>query len=346
MRPTTILALALLLAAAVRPAAAADISGAGATFPYPVYAKWADAYKRATGIGMNYQSIGSGAGVKQIVSRTVTFGATDAPMRGPDLERHGLVQFPTVLGAIVPIVNIDGIAPGRLVLDGPVIARIYLGEIKNWNDPAIVKLNPDLKLPSRPILPVRRSDGSGTTFNLTHYLARVSPEFRDKVGVGTAVEWPVGLGAKGNEGVANNVLRMKGTIGYVEHAFAKQNTIAYARMVNREGKVVAPETKSFVAAAANADWKSAPGFGISLNDQPGADSWPMTVPTFILVPKQPRDPAAAAAALRFFDWAYTEGDPLAEGLGYVPLPDALVSEIRAAWNGIVDAAGKPLLAAP
>lgn len=341
MRFIASLAVALGVALSA-PASAADISGAGATFPYPVYAKWADAYKRKTGIGMNYQSIGSGAGVKQIQARTVTFGATDAPLKGPDLEKHRLVQFPMVLGAIVPIVNIDGIGPGELVLDGRTLARIYLGEIKKWNDPALVALNPALKLPDRPILPVRRSDGSGTTFNFTQYLARVHPDFEAKVGVGTAVEWPIGLGSKGNEGVANNVLQMKGTIGYVEYAFAKQNAISYARMVNREGRTVAPETKSFMAAAANADWKSAPGFGISLNDQRGPDSWPMTVPTFILVPREPKDPAAAAAALSFFAWAFSEGDRLADDLGYVPLPDSLVREVKASWSAIVNPAGAPV----
>ncbi len=333
-----------LTAALAAPAGAAEISGAGATFPYPVYAKWADAYKRETGVAMNYQSIGSGAGVKQIQARTVTFGATDAPLKGEDLEKFKLVQFPMVMGGIVPVVNVEGIEPGKLVLDGETLARIYLGDVKVWNDPAIAKLNPDLKLPGQAILPVRRSDGSGTTFNFTDYLARKSAAFKDKIGVGTAVEWPAGLGAKGNEGVANNVVQTKGSIGYVEFAYAKQNRLSYARMINKDGKTVTPELKSFMAAAANADWAAAPGFGISLNDQPGVDSWPMTVPTFILVPQDPKDPAAAAAALQFFAWAYAKGDKLAEELDYIPMPEAVVKKVEAAWAGIRGADGKPLAA--
>jgi len=339
-----IAAAGIAVAAFAAPAAAADISGAGATFPYPVYAKWADAYKKETGVGLNYQSIGSGAGVKQIQARTVTFGATDAPLKGEDLAKAGLVQFPMVMGGIVPIVNVEGIAPGQLVLDGATVAKIYLGDVKTWNDAAIAKLNPGVTLPAQPILPVRRSDGSGTTFNFTDYLARVSPDFKTKVGVGTAVEWPVGLGAKGNEGVAANVAQTKGSIGYVEFAYAKQNKLAHTRMINKDGKTVSPELKSFMAAAANADWASAPGFGISLNDQPGAESWPMTVPTFILVPKQPKDAVAAGEALKFFDWAFRKGDKLAEDLDYIPMPESVVKAVEASWGQIVDGSGKPVFA--
>jgi phosphate transport system substrate-binding protein len=341
---TLFLAAGLATAALAGPAAAADISGAGATFPYPIYAKWADAYKKETNVGLNYQSIGSGGGIKQIQAKTVTFGATDAPLKGEDLEKSGLVQFPMVMGGIVPVINVEGVASGQLVLDGPTLAKIFMGEIKAWNDPAIAKLNAGVKLPAQPILVVRRSDGSGTTFNFTEYLARVSPEFKTKVGVNTAVEWPVGLGAKGNEGVANNVMQTKGAIGYVEYAYAKQNKVAYTKLINKDGKVVAPELKSFVAAAANADWKSAPGFGISLNDQPGADSWPMTSPTFILMHKKPVDPAAATEALKFFDWAYRKGDKMAEDLDYIPMPEAVVKQVEATWSQITDASGKPLVA--
>ena len=339
-----VLAAGLAAAALAGPAAAADISGAGATFPYPVYAKWADAYKKETGIGLNYQSIGSGGGIKQIQAKTVTFGATDAPLKGADLDKFGLVQFPMVMGGIVPVINVEGIAPGQLTLDGPTLARIFLGDIKSWDDAAIARLNAGVKLPAQPILVVRRSDGSGTTFNFTEYLARVSADFRTKVGVAPAVEWPVGLGAKGNEGVANNVMQTKGAIGYVEYAYAKQNKVSFTKMINKDGKAVAPELKAFMAAAANTDWTSAPGFGISLNEQPGADSWPMTSPTFILMHKKPADPAAAAEALKFFDWAYRKGDKMAEDLDYIPMPEAVVKQVEATWSQITDASGKPLIA--
>lgn len=323
---------------------AADISGAGATFPYPIYAKWADAYKKETGTGLNYQSIGSGGGIKQIKAKTVTFGATDAPLGGEELTKEGLVQFPMVLGGIVPVVNIEGIGPGELVLDGPTLAKIYLGEIKAWDDPAIKKLNPKLKLPSQPILVVRRSDGSGTTFNFTNYLAKVSPDFKSKVGSATAVEWPVGIGAKGNEGVANNVAQTKGSIGYVEYAYAKQNKMSHAKMVNAAGKTVAPETKSFTAAAANADWAGTPGFGVILTEQPGADAWPMTAATFILMHKQPADPAAAGEALKFFDWSYRKGGGMAEELDYIPMPGSVVKLVESTWGQVTDPSGKAVFA--
>jgi len=337
------IAVAGLLAATVLPAAAADISGAGATFPYPIYAKWADAYKKETGVGLNYQSIGSGGGIKQIQARTVTFGATDAPLKGEELEKNGLVQFPMVMGGIVPVVNIDGINAGDLVLDGPTLAKIFLGDIKTWDDPAIKKLNPNAKLPSMPIAVVHRSDGSGTTFNFAYYLAQVSPDWNSKVSYNTSVEWPVGIGAKGNEGVSNNVSQTKGSIGYVEYAYALQNKLVYTKMVNKDGKIVSPTSEAFQAAAANADWNSVPGYGVILANQPGAASWPMTAATFILIPKQPPDTAAATTALKFFSWAYANGGKMAEELDYVPMPAEVVKQIKEMWaKSITGSDGKPL----
>ncbi len=335
-----------LLAATILPAAAVEISGAGATFPYPVYAKWADTYKKETGVGLNYQSIGSGGGIKQIEAKTVTFGATDAPLKGPELEKFGLVQFPMVMGGIVPVVNVEGVTPGELVLDGPTLADIFLGAVTSWDDPAIKKLNPNAKLPSQAIAVVHRSDGSGTTFNFTYYLAEVSPDWKSKVGSATSVEWPLGIGAKGNEGVSNNVSQTKGSIGYVEYAFALQNKLLYTKMVNSEGKSVAPTSEAFQAAAANADWSSVPGFGVILANQPGAQSWPMTAATFILIPKQPEDAAAAGEALKFFAWAYAEGAKMAQALDYVPMPDKVVAQVEKVWaTEIKDSAGKPVFAA-
>jgi phosphate transport system substrate-binding protein len=335
------------LAAAVVPAAALDISGAGATFPYPVYAKWADAYKKETGVGMNYQSIGSGGGIKQIEAKTVTFGATDAPLKGEELDKNGLVQFPMVMGGIVPVVNIDGIKPGDLVLDGPTLARLFLGQITKWDDPAIKKLNPNAKLPSQAIAIVHRSDGSGTTFNFTDYLSKASADWKSKVGSDTAVEWPVGLGAKGNEGVSANISQTKGSMGYVEYAYALQNKMVHVNMINKDGKTVSPTIEAFQAAAANADWNSAPGYGVILDNQPGAASWPMTAATFILIHKQPKDPAAAAEALKFFAWAYAKGQKMAEDLDYVPMPAAVVTSVQKVWTAqIKDASGKPLFTAP
>lgn len=339
---TLFLAGGLALASAAAPAFAADITGAGATFPYPIYAKWADAYKKETGVGLNYQAIGSGGGIKQIQARTVTFGATDAPLKGEDLDKSALVQFPAVMGGIVPVVNVDGVAPGQLVLDGPTLASIFLGTVKTWDDPAIAKLNPALKLPSANILVVRRADGSGTTFNFTDYLSKVSADWKTKVGSATAVEWPVGVGAKGNDGVANNVMQSKGSIGYVEYAYAKQNKLAHANMVNADGKTVAPELKSFMAAAANADWSSVPGFGVILSNQKGTESWPMTAATFILVPKQPQDAAATSDALKFFAWAFAKGDKMAEELDYIPMPQATVEMVEKAWGDIKDKSGSPV----
>jgi phosphate transport system substrate-binding protein len=333
---------ALAATAAVTAPAMADISGAGATFPYPIYAKWADTYKKETNVGLNYQSIGSGGGIKQIEANTVTFGASDKPLPGDELEKNGLVQFPTVMGGIVPVVNLDGIKPGELVLDGPTIAKIYLGEITAWNDPAIQKLNEGVKLPSDAIAVVFRSDGSGTTFVYTNYLSKVSPDFKSKIGSNTSVQFPVGIGAKGNEGVANNVKQTKGAIGYVEYAYAKQNQMSYTKMINKDGKTVAPVISAFQAAAAGADWSSAPGMGVVLTDEPGAESWPITNPTFILIHKKPKDVAAVKDALKFFDWAYANGDKAAEELDYVPLPDSVVAQIKKSWADIVGDDNKPV----
>ena len=310
---------------------AADISGAGATFPYPIYAKWAEAYKKATGIGLNYQSIGSGGGIKQIEANTVTFGASDMPLEPKVLNTAGLVQFPTVIGGDVPTANLPGIKPGELKLDGPTLAKIYLGEIKTWDDPAIKQLNPGVKLPSMAIAVVHRSDGSGTTFIWTSYLSKVSPEWKSKVGASTAVEWPVGIGGKGNEGVANSVIQTKGAIGYIEYAYVLQNKMTYLKVINKDGKAVAPNAKTFQAAAGHADWAHADSYYVILTDQPGADTWPIAGATFILVHKKPKDPAAVTAALKFFSWAYAKGDKLAQDLVYVPLPSNVKAEIKKMW---------------
>src|SRR5581483_2469196 len=313
-------AAALMLACTAPAANAADISGAGATFPYPIYAKWADAYKAKTGVGLNYQSIGSGGGIKQIEAKTVTFGATDAPLKAEELDKFGLIQFPTVMGGIVPVVNIDGVKPGDLVLDGKTLADIFQGKITSWDDPAIKKLNPDAKLPASAIAVVHRSDGSGTSFNFTYYLSDVSPDWKAAVGAASAVEWPVGVGAKGNEGVAANVQQSKNSIGYVEYAYAKQNNMTYVDMINKDGKRVEPTSAAFAAAAVNANWKGTPGYGVILANQAGPDVWPMTAATFILVYKKPADPAATAEALKFFNRAYAEGDDMASQLAYIPMP--------------------------
>jgi len=334
-----------LAAASTIAAVAADISGAGATFPYPIYAKWADTYKKETGVGLNYQSIGSGGGIKQIQAKTVTFGASDMPLKAEELQKAGLVQFPTVLGGVVPVVNLDGIAPGDITIDGPTLAKIFLGEIKTWNDPAIQKLNPSVKLPSQAIAVVHRSDGSGTTFIFTDYLSKTSADWKSKVGANTAVEWPVGIGAKGNEGVANNVAQTKGSVGYVEYAFAKQNKLTSTKLVNKDGKAVAPTADAFQAAAASADWNGTPGFGVILTNEAGANSWPISGATFILIHKQPQDPVAASEALKFFAWAYAKGGKMAEDLDYVPLPAKVVAAIQKVWaSDIKDASGKPLYA--
>ena len=346
MKILKIAAAAGALAAATTIAAiAADISGAGATFPYPIYAKWADTYKKETGVGLNYQSIGSGGGIKQIQAKTVTFGASDMPLKADELQKAGLVQFPTVLGGVVPVVNLDGIAPGDITIDGPTLGKIFLGEVKTWNDPAIQKLNPSVKLPSQAIAVVHRSDGSGTTFIFTDYLSKTSADWKSKVGANTAVEWPVGIGAKGNEGVANNVAQTKGSIGYVEYAFAKQNKLTSTKLVNKDGKAVAPTADAFQAAAASADWNGTPGFGVILTNEAGANSWPISGATFILIHKQPQDPVAASEALKFFAWAYAKGGKMAEDLDYVPLPAKVVAAIQKVWaSDIKDASGKPIYA--
>jgi phosphate transport system substrate-binding protein len=328
---------------AVNAATAADISGAGASFPYPIYSKWADAYQKETGNRLNYQSIGSGGGIKQIQAKTVTFGASDMPLSQEDLAKDGLVQFPTVMGGIVPVANLDGVKPGEMVLDGKTLADIYLGKIKKWDDAAIAKLNPSVKLPSQAIAVVYRSDASGTTFVFSDYLARVSPEFKSKVGVNTSVEWPGGIGGKGNEGVAGTVSQTKGAIGYVETAYAKQNKLTFAKMINKAGKTVNPEIPAFQSAAANADWAGTPGFAVLLNDEPGDNSWPITSATFILMHKQAQDAAASAEALKFFNWAYgPTGDKLAEELDYVPLPDNVIDLIKKTWTNEIKSNGQPV----
>jgi phosphate transport system substrate-binding protein len=341
----TLVAATAIAAVSTISAVAADITGAGATFPYPIYAKWADAYKKESGVGLNYQAIGSGGGIKQIEANTVTFGASDMPLKADDLEKNGLVQFPTVMGGIVPVVNLDGVNANELTIDGPTLAKIFLGDVKTWDDPAIQKLNPSAKLPSTAIAVVHRADGSGTTFNFTNYLSKVSADWNSKVGSNTSVEWPVGIGAKGNEGVANNVAQTKGSIGYVESAFAKQNKLTTTKMINRDGQVVEPVPASFQAAAGNADWDHAPGFYMILTDQPGAASWPITASTFILFHKQVADAAAAAEALKFFAWAYAKGGQMASDLDYIPMPASVVASIHKVWaNDIKDANGKAVYA--
>jgi phosphate transport system substrate-binding protein len=311
---------------------AADITGAGATFPFPIYSKWADAYKKETGNGLNYQSIGSGGGIKQIEAKTVTFGATDMPLKLEQLDKAGLIQWPMVMGAIVPVVNLAGVKPGELVFDGDTLANIYLGKIAKWNDPAIKKLNPNVNLRADAITVVRRSDGSGTTFNFTDYLSKVSAEWKSKAGSGTAVEWPVGVGAKGNEGVSGNVGQTRNSIGYVEYAYAKQNKLTHAAMINKAGKTVQPTAETFQAAAANADWAHAPGYYVILTDQPGENSWPVTASTFILMHKEPVDKAASSEAIKFFKWAFAKGDKMAEELDYIPMPDSVVKLIEKTWS--------------
>ncbi|MGJ4904168.1 phosphate ABC transporter substrate-binding protein PstS [Bradyrhizobium sp. HKCCYLRH2060] len=320
------------LVAASTSAFAADITGAGATFPFPIYSKWADAYKKETGNGLNYQSIGSGGGIKQIQAKTVTFGATDAPLKAEQLEKDGLVQWPMVMGGIVPVVNLEGVKPGEMVLDGETLANIYLGKITKWDDAAIKKLNPSVKLPSDAIAVVRRSDGSGTTFNFTYYLSEASADWKSKIGFNTAVEWPVGVGAKGNEGVSGNIGQTKNSIGYVEYAYAKQNKLTYTAMVNKAGKTVQPTVEAFQAAAANADWTKAPGYYVILANQPGDKSWPMTAATFILMHKEPTDKAASAEAIKFFKWSFEKGGKMAEELDYIPMPDSVVKLIEKTWS--------------
>jgi len=336
---------ALALSGALAPpslAMAAEISGAGATFPYPIYAKWAEAYKAKSGVSMNYQSIGSGGGIKQINAKTIDFGASDMPLKPEDLEKGALAQWPMIMGGVVLAVNLPGIKPGDLTLDGPTIADIYLGKVTKWDDAAIKRLNPSAKLPATAIAPLYRSDGSGTNFIFTDYLSKVSPEFKSKVGENTSVEWPVGVGGKGNEGVSALAARTPGAIGYVEYAYALQNKLAYTKLVNKDGGTVMPDSQSFQAAAANANWQKAPGFYLLLTDQSGKGSWPITGASFILMHKRQEKPQVAAQVLQFFDWSYKNGSKLAESLDYVPLPDNVVKLVETSWGSIKDASGKPI----
>ena len=338
---TRVLVASLLSVAAISPAIAQqEATGAGASFPAPLYAKWAADYHKATGVKINYQSVGSGAGLRQIEAKTVDFGASDAPLKDEDLAKKGLVQFPTVIGGVVPVVNIPGINPGQLKLSGKVLGDIYLGKVTQWNDPAIAALNPGVKLPEAAIAPVRRADGSGTSFIFTNYLSKVNPEWKEKVGEGTAVNWPIGAGGKGNEGVAAFVGRLANSIGYVEYAYVKQNKLNYVQLQNAEGAFVSPDDDAFKAAAAGADWSKS--FYQILTNQPGKASWPITGATFILMHKSQDKPQQASATLKFFDWAYQTGDKTAADLDYVPMPDSVKSVIVKSWGEIKDGAGKPI----
>lgn len=322
---------------------AAEITGAGATFPYPIYAKWAEEYKKTTGIGMNYQSIGSGGGIKQIKAKTVQFGASDMPLKQDDLEASGLMQFPAIMGGVVPVVNVEGIQPGQLKLNGKVLGDIYLGKITKWNAPEIANLNKEAKLPAEDITVVHRSDGSGTTFLFADYLSQVNPEFKSNVGVGTALKWPTGIGGKGNEGVAANVQRLKNSIGYVEYAYAKRNKMSHAQLQNADGQYVQPDDETFKAAAAGAAWDKTPGYAVVLTNQPGKNSWPITGASFILMHKNQADPEKAKEVLKFFDWAYQNGGKMASELDYVPMPPAVVQLVKNAWkNELKDGSGKPI----
>jgi len=335
------LALAAVAAQPIPAANATEISGAGATFPFPIYAKWAEAYKAKTDISMNYQSIGSGGGIKQINAKTVDFGASDMPLEPDVLAKGELTQWPMIMGGVVPVVNLQGVAPGELKLDGKTLADIYLGKVAKWDDAEIKKLNPDAKLPSTAIAPIYRSDGSGTTFIYTNYLSKVSPEWKDKVGNNTSVEWPTGIGGKGNEGVAALSARTAGAIGYVEYAYALQNKLTYVKLINKEGAVVVPDSKSFQAAAANADWQKAPGFYLLLTDQPGKESWPITGASFILMHLKQEKPETAKQVLDFFAWSYQNGAKMAEDLDYVPIPENVVKLVEASWSEkIKDGSGK------
>lgn len=321
-------------------ASAQEITGAGATFPAPLYSKWAAEYHKATGVKVNYQSVGSGAGIKQIDSKTVDFGASDMPQTDEVLKAKGQFQFPTVIGGTVPVVNIKGIAPGQMKLDGQVLGDIYLGKITKWSDPAIKALNPGLPLPDADIAPVRRADGSGTTFNFTNYLSRVHPEWKSKVGEGTAVNWPVGAGGKGNEGVAAFVGRLPNSIGYVEYSYVKQNKMTYALMKNKDGVFVAPDDETFKAAAAGAEWNKS--FYQLITNQPGKNAWPISTATFILMHVKQDKPANATEAFKFFAWALKSGHASAIALDYVPMPDNVISTIEKAWSQVTDASGKPV----
>jgi len=337
MKRSTRFLAGLALSVSALAAQAADITGAGATFPFPIYAKWAEAYKKETGSGLNYQSIGSSGGIRQIRAKTVTFGATDAPVKGEELDRYAMVQFPAIIGGTVPVLNLDGFKPGELRVTGPVLAEMFLGTISKWNDPKLTALNPGKKLPDTAITVVHRADGSGTTFNWTDYLTVISKDWADKVGRGAAVKWPAStsVGGKGNEGVAANVNRIKGALGYVEYAYVKKNKMNFLQLQNADGKYVSPDDLTFAAAAAGADWFSVPGMGVSMVNAKGANSWPVSTASFILMYKEPADKAAAAEALKFFDWAFKNGKAMAAELDYVPLPDALTDAIRSkVWSQI------------
>jgi phosphate transport system substrate-binding protein len=338
----TILLAAVAAALGTTPALAVEITGAGASFPAPVYAKWADAYQKATGNKINYQSIGSGGGIKQITAKTVDFGASDMPLKPEVLEKDGLMQFPTVIGGIVPVVNLPGVKPGEMKLTGPVLADIYLGKVTKWTDPEIVKLNPGIKLPDQDIAVVRRADGSGTTFIFTDYLSKVSPEWKTKVGSDTSVQWPLGLGGKGNEGVSAFVQRIPAALGYVEYAYAKTNKMTYTQLQNADGVFLEPIDVNFKAAAAGADWGKTAFYQI-LTNQPGKQSWPISGATFILLHKTQDKPGQGVEVMKFFEWSYKNGDKLASDLDYVPLPDTLVALIGKSWAANVkDASGKAL----
>ena len=331
-------AAAVGMSLAVGSALAQEVTGAGATFPAPLYAKWADAYNKATGVRINYQSVGSGAGLKQIRSKTVDFGASDMPLKDDELTKDGLVQFPTVIGGVVPVVNIQGVQPGQIKLTGPLLGDIYLGKITKWNDPALKALNPGVNLPDAAISVVRRADGSGTSFIFTNYLSKVNAEWKSKVGEGAAVNWPTGAGGKGNEGVASYVQRLPNSIGYVEYVYAKQNKMTHVVLKNQAGNFVAPDDLTFKAAAAGADWTKS--FYQVLTEQAGKDAWPLTGATFIMMHKAQDKPAQAAASLKFFEWAYTHGDKMATELEYVALPDSVKNLVRKQWTEIKDASGK------
>lgn len=339
---------AIIGLAVTQGASAAEMTGAGATFPYPIYAKWAEAYKAATGTSLNYQSIGSGGGINQIEAKTVDFGASDMPLKPEDLAKNSLTQFPAIMGGEVMLVNLPGIGKGDMTLDGPTIANIYLGHITKWNDPAIAKLNPNLKLPSTDIAAVYRSDGSGTTFNFTDYLSKVSPEWKDNVGENTSVQWPVaGLGGKGNEGVTALAARTVGAIAYVEYAYALQNNLAYTKLLNKAGKALMPSAETFQAAANSADWKNAAGFYLLLTDQAGDQSWPITASSFILLQKTQDKPQNAKAVLDFFSWSFKNGQKMAADLDYVAFPPSVVSQIEDSWKANVkDTGGKPVWSGP
>jgi phosphate transport system substrate-binding protein len=336
---STIIGTAAILASSA--SIAADMTGAGATFPYPIYAKWAEMYKKSTGNGLNYQSVGSGAGIKQIKARTVDFGASDMPLSAQDLDAAGLVQFPAIMGGVVPIVNLDGIAPGQLKLTGPLLADIYLAKVTKWNAAEIAALNPGVKLPATDITVVHRADGSGTSFLFTDFLSKSNPDFKAKVGSGTAVKWPVGVGGKGNEGVAANVQRIKGAVGYVEWAYAKKNKMSHTQLKNKDGVFLQPDDENFKAAAANAEWAKTPGFGVVLTDQAGKAAWPITGASYILMHKSQADGVKGREVLKFFDWAYKNGAAAAAELDYVPMPATVTKLVQDSWKAnIKDASGK------